>query len=56
MITTQYSLLNGTVFSAMQAAVQNRDTSALANEEGARQTAGTKRRKRVATEQRISCE
>lgn len=33
MITTQYSLLNGTVFSAMQAAVQNRDTSALANEE-----------------------
>lgn len=33
MIMTQYSLLNGTVFSAMQAAVQNRDTSALANEE-----------------------
>lgn len=33
MITTQYSLLNGTVFSAMQATVQNRDTSALANEE-----------------------
>lgn len=33
MIMTQYSLLNGTVFSAMQTTVQNRDTSALANEE-----------------------
>ncbi|MDE6978216.1 MAG: hypothetical protein K2O85_01440, partial [Helicobacter sp.] len=33
MIMTQYSLLNGTVFSAMQATVQNRDTSALASEE-----------------------
>ncbi|MDE7317241.1 MAG: hypothetical protein K2N12_05885 [Helicobacter sp.] len=33
MIMSQYSLLNGTVFSAMQATVQNRDTSALANEE-----------------------
>ena len=33
MIMTQYSLLNGAVFSAMQAAVQNRDTNALANEE-----------------------
>ncbi|MDE7195756.1 MAG: hypothetical protein K2N69_01910 [Helicobacter sp.] len=33
MITTQYNLLNGAVFSAMQATVQNRDTSTLANEE-----------------------
>ncbi len=33
MIMTQYSLLNGTVFSAMQATVQTRDTSALASEE-----------------------
>ena len=33
MITPQYNLLKGAVFSAMQATAQNRDTSTLANEE-----------------------